>query len=128
MFAPARRRLAGLTLLAAALAGCSAVPSSRLQQCRNRSQALQAETARLKDEALRLRSRNRELARRAVEDADRLRTLEDTQAQLERSVLDYQRERDELTAAFEQFERELRAAAADGPTSLAGREPDARDR
>lgn len=115
MVAPHVRRLGPLALLSAVLAGCSGVPSSRLEQCRNRSLALQAETSRLKDESLKLRSRNRELARRAVEDSERMRTLEEAQAQLEQSVVAYQQERDELAASFERLERALRAAADPPP-------------
>jgi hypothetical protein len=116
MFARGLRRVGPLApLLAVVLAGCSGVHSSRLEACRNRSQALQVETARLKDEALRLRSQNRELARRAVEDAARLQTLEESQAQLQQSVVAYQKERDELAAAFARLQGALRAAAADSP-------------
>jgi hypothetical protein len=105
----------GLTaLLPAVLVGCSGVPTSRLEECRNRSQALQAEAARLKDESLRLRSRNRELARRAVEDAERIQGLRDANDQLRRSVVAYQDERDELAASFDRLQVELRAAA-EGP-------------
>jgi predicted nuclease with TOPRIM domain len=105
-----------LVLLAAAAGGCQGwPPSRRLQECRNRSHALQAELAQLKDESLRLRTRNRELARQAVEDAERLQTLEAERSELNRGALALQREREELAEAFVQLRQQLQAAA-DGPT------------
>ena len=71
--------------------------------------------AQLKDETLRLRSRNRELTRQAVEDAERLQTLEAERAELTRSALALQREREELAEAFAQLRQQVQAAA-DGPT------------
>ena len=67
-------------------AGCSFVPTSRLDDCHKLSQTLQSENSRLKDLALKYRSQNRDLTQRAVDDADRLRKQDEAMARLEQSV------------------------------------------
>lgn len=102
---------AGAILTIAICAGCEGLPRAQLRQCHQRSQALQAEMAQLKEESLQLRSRNQELARRALDDARRIRSLEQEQTQLGQSLSNYQKERDELAAAFDQLQQQIRAAA-----------------
>lgn len=111
---------AGLTPVLACLAlGCGALPHSQLAECRQRSQALQAEATQLKNEALGLRDRNRELAQRAIEDAHQIHTLKQSNSRLEKSLLAYQEERNRLVEAFEQLQNQIRTAAATSPP-LAG--------
>jgi chemotaxis protein MotB len=109
-------RIAVLATLASSVVGCAIVPRSKLDDCHLRAQALQAETARLKDEALSLRNQNRDLNQRAVDDAHLVRDLEQTNDRLERSVMAYQAERETLNEAFEQLKRQVQLAA-DPPTT-----------
>jgi hypothetical protein len=104
------------------MAGCGNLPRERLADCQNRSQLLQAEASRLKDDSTQLRGKNRELAQRAVEDARRLRGLEEANRRLEKSVVAYQDERDAVQSAFDDLKREL-IAAADTDTRTAGADP-----
>jgi outer membrane protein OmpA-like peptidoglycan-associated protein len=107
---------ASMTPVLACLAlGCGTLPHSQLAECHNRSQALQAEADQLKNEALGLRDRNRELAQRALEDAHRIHALEQSNTKLERSILAYQEERNRLVEAFEQLQSQIRTAAVTGP-------------
>jgi hypothetical protein len=124
---PRPARFWPLSLLAALLplaGGCGNLPRQQLAQCQNRSQLLQAEASRLRDDATQLRSKNRELAQRAVEDARRLRGLEEANRRLEKSVIAYQDERDQVQNAFNELKREL-IAAADSDTRRAANTPDA---
>jgi predicted nuclease with TOPRIM domain len=109
-----RRKLGPLlAILFLSAAGCHGLPSARrLEECRNRAQALQAEMAQLKDETLRLRSRNRELARQAVEDAERLQALDDERSELRRGALALQREREELAESYAQLRQQIQTAAS----------------
>lgn len=92
-------------------AGCSLVPTSRLDDCHKLSQTLQTENSRLKDLALKHRSQNRDLTQRAVDDADRLRKQDEAIARLEQSVQAYQDEREQMAAAFERIKGKIQAAA-----------------
>src|SRR5262245_10626625 len=96
-----RRRLwlwpAGL--LALAISGCAATPSSRLADARAQIVALREENARWRDQVAALKARNRDIAERAVEDARRIAALEEANGRLEQSIGGYQQERDELHAA-----------------------------
>jgi hypothetical protein len=69
----------------------------------------------LRDETTQLRGKNRDLTARAIDDARRIGTLEQSNQQLERSVLVYQEERDRLVEAFESLQKQIRSAAVDGP-------------
>src|SRR5262245_32889008 len=69
-------------LLAGLLAGCAMVPESRLADCRQRTQALETESSQLKDELFGLRNQNRDLSQRAVDDARRLKDLEEANQRL----------------------------------------------
>lgn len=118
---PRASRCLALSALALLAAGCQGWPSARrLEECRNRSHALQAEMAQLKDETLQLRQRNRELARRAVEDQDRIQALESGGSETQRSALALQREREELAQAFAELRQQVQAASS--PPVRAGRE------
>jgi predicted RNase H-like nuclease (RuvC/YqgF family) len=112
--------------LAGLLAGCSFVPKSRLEDSRLRVQALQAENARLKDQALALRNQNRDLTQRALDDAHRQRALEEANARLEHNLAVYQDEREQMIAAFESLRQEIQAAAETEAT--ASRRPRSIDR
>lgn len=117
-------RAALLGALAALWAGCQALPSQRLRECHQRCQVVQAELAQHKDETLRLRTRNQELAQRAVDDERRVRVAEDARAKLEASLLAYQRERDQMREAFDGLQRQIRSAALEPPTrAAANRDP-----
>lgn len=104
--------------LAAVGPGCGLVPKERLEECHRLSRSLQAETAQLKDQTLTLRAHNQDLAQRAIDDAQRIRELDEANQRLERSVLAYQAERDKLSAAFELFKSQLTAAVDHVPTAL----------
>jgi chemotaxis protein MotB len=92
-------------------AGCSFVPTSRLDDCHKLSQTLQSENSRLKDLALKYRSQNRDLTQRAVDDADRLRKQDEAIARLEQSVQAYQDEREQMAAALERIKGQVQASA-----------------
>lgn len=119
-----RRLAAGLATLVGGslLAGCSFVPEKKYEDSRLRIQALQGENEQLRDVLLNVRSQNRDMALRAVEDARRLRAQEEAIRRLERSVLAYQDDRDEMIALLEELKAELRpggrvTAAADDSRS-----------
>jgi hypothetical protein len=82
-----------------------------LTQIQGQYATLQADTSKLKDEALALRSRNRELTRRAVEDARRVRDLEVANEQLTRSIAGYQKERDAMADSFERIKQSVQLAS-----------------
>ncbi len=102
-----------------ALAGCALVPRSQLDECHRASRGLEVETARLKDSALTLRNQNRDLSQRAVDDAQRLAALEESNQALERSVVAYQKDRDRIAATFERLKSQLQDAS---PPRQAGRD------
>jgi hypothetical protein len=81
----------------------------QLDECHRLSQTLRSENAGLKDQMLALRSQNQDFSERAVDDARRLATLEQTNRRLETSVQAYQDERTRLESAY----KELRASLPD---------------
>jgi len=85
-------------------------------------QTLRAENAQIKDQMLSQRSLNRDYSERAVDDARRLAQQEEAIERLERSVLAYQRERDDLETAF----RELRDSLPDAVRSALSSRSDVR--
>lgn len=119
MAKPARAiYLAAWLSLTALSGGCGLVPKERLEECHRLTQSLQAETAQLKDQTLTLRAHNQDLAQRAIDDARRIRELDEANQRLERSVLAYQAERDKLSEAFESFKSQLTASVDHVPTAL----------
>src|SRR4051812_36176541 len=74
----------GPILLACAASGCAAVPRGQIEDCRQQTLALHAELSQTKDLAANLRTQNREMAARSVEDARRLAALEESNERLER--------------------------------------------
>ena len=109
---PAKRRwvATGVGLCGLGLAGCSFVPTSRLDECHRLSQTLQTENNRLKDTTLSLRSQNQDLNQRAVDEARRLRVQEEEIQRLVQSVSAYQEDRDQLAAAFERIKSQIRTS------------------
>lgn len=95
---------AALALLAgpgiAPLPGCGFVPRSRLDDAARLVQGLRTENAQLKDANLGLKTQNQDLAQRAVDDARAIEALEATNAQYERSIAEYQDDRQRMRAAF----------------------------
>jgi len=119
MVKPARPlRIAALMGTAVLAAGCSLVPKERLDECHKLSQSLQAETAQLKDVTLKLRATNQDLAERALDDAHRIQALDETNQRLEQSVLAYQQERDQLSAAFDQIKRQIASSVDRSPAAM----------
>jgi ElaB/YqjD/DUF883 family membrane-anchored ribosome-binding protein len=96
-----------------------------LEDCRTRAQALQAENQQLRDVALDLRSQNRDLVQRSVDDARKLTALEEANRHLERSVADYQDEREQYLALIDQIRSQVRTAALAPPTTAMVRQLDA---
>jgi outer membrane protein OmpA-like peptidoglycan-associated protein len=122
MVEPARALRMTVTLAMAALvSGCAFVPKERLDDCHKQCQSLQLETSQLKDVVLTLRSTNQDLTHRSVEDAQHLKTLDEQNQQLERSVLAYQDQRDQLVSAFEQFRNQLAASSDKFPSAMLDR-------
>ena len=113
----------GLLLAFGVAQGCSSVPQSRLDDCRKLAQTVQADNDRLKDSALRLRAEHRDLAERSAADSDRVRALAEDNARLERSVQEYQGDRERLVAEFNRVTQQARAVALAGgiPTALLDR-------
>ena len=103
------RAAVGAAWVALMGAGCAMVPKSKLDDCHRESQAVQIETSQLKDAAVRLRDQNRDYAQRAVDDARRLRTLEEANARLEASVLAYQEDVRRMEAAVDRISRTVQA-------------------
>ncbi|MDB5350879.1 MAG: flagellar motor protein [Planctomycetota bacterium] len=103
-------RGAGVIALGVALAGCASVPRGQMEDCRQQSLALQAELSQTKDLAARLRTQNRDMAARSVEDARRLTALEETNDRLERSITAYQDERNQYAAALDQIKSQVLAS------------------
>jgi chemotaxis protein MotB len=100
----------GVGLCGLGLAGCSFVPTSRLDECHRLSQTLQAENNRLKDTTISLRSQNQDLNQRAVDDARRHRVQEEEIQRLVQSVSAYQGDRDKLAVAFERLKSQIRSS------------------
>jgi uncharacterized transporter YbjL len=90
--------------------GCAFVPEKKYEDSRLQIQALRAENEQLRDVVLNVRSQNRDLSLRAVEDARRLRAQEAAIRRLERSVQAYQEDRDAMIALLDQINAELRGA------------------
>lgn len=117
---PRRGRLALAAILVAPwwLSGCAvAVPRGRLEDCRTRVQALNSENQQLRDVALDVRSQNRDLVQRSVDDARKLRGLEEANGRYERSIAEYQDEREQLLALIDQIRGQVRTAALAPPTT-----------
>ncbi len=111
--------MAALALSAIALVapGCGLVPKSRLEDARHRVQALSLEVSQLQDVVVNVRAQNRDLARRSLDDARRLRAQDEALARLERAVADYQRERTEILSLLDQIRGQVRTAALEPPTT-----------
>ena len=114
-FRPLRRRRFAMALALAPLLalGCAAAPRGQLDEARGQIVALRTELAQSKDVGAKLRTQNRDISARAVEDSRRLAILEETNDRLEQSVAAYQKERDEYAAALDQINREVASAASD---------------
>lgn len=118
-----------LIVAASLAAGCGFVPVSRFNECQNLARGLQSEVAQLKSSELTLRSRNAELVRREREGETARKAQVDRVRELERAVLTYQSERDEMAKAFDELRAEWErsaTAASSTPrmTSRPGRGPD----
>jgi hypothetical protein len=106
---PHYARAAGLILGALALttSGCRLAPREQVEECHRLSVVLRSENARLKDQVQALRSQNRDLSERAVDDGRTITQLEETNRQLETSVQAYQDERSQLESAYRAFRASL---------------------
>lgn len=100
-------RMAHLLLLLPTLGGCSVTSRQQLADCRQRVATLQTESDQLRNETLTLRNRNRDLAQRAVEDARRLRDVEEDNRRLETSIASFQEDRRAVTEAFQQLQQQV---------------------
>ena len=98
--------------------GCGIVPKARLDESRQANQTLRADNARLKDVALDLQSRNQDLSDRAVEDARRLVVQDEALERLERSVVAYQADRDQIEKSFAAIKRQIQRDAESSVGSL----------
>jgi DNA repair ATPase RecN len=119
MIRPTSSKLAALLVscaLASIASGCASVPSSEMEVCRKQNQALQAQLAQTKDLAARLRTQNRDMAARAVEDARRLAEVEQSNDHLEKSIATYQEERDQYAAALDEIRRDVAAGTSRSTT------------
>jgi chromosome segregation ATPase len=110
---PFRVRRLALALAPALVVGCATAPHAQLEESRGQIVALRAELAQAKDVGAKLRTQNRDISARAVEDSRRLAILEETNERLGRSVAAYQKERDEYAAALDQINREVASAASE---------------
>lgn len=103
------------------ISGCASVPRSQMEESRQQVVSLRAELAQTKDLAAKLRTQNREIAARAVEDARRIATLEDSNQALEDSVLAYQDEREKYAESLRAIQSGVLAAgAANRPSAMVG--------
>ena len=109
---PRARRLAALgAWLAVAPFGCAVVPRTRLDDAQKLVLGLRGENAQLKDTNLGLKVQNQDLAQRAVDDAEAIRALEAANTQYERSIAEYQDDRERMRAAFGELKDRVRATA-----------------
>lgn len=120
--------LALVALSALAAPGCSPFGTrQRLDESRRMIQTLRAENALIKDQLLSYQDQNRDYSERAVDDARRLAKQDDAIERLERSALAYQRDRDNLEAAFRELRDNLpdavRAALSTGSSIRAETPP-----
>ena len=121
-----RSRTRGLALAIAPILaiGCASVPRTDLDTARSQVRALRSELAEAKDSTARLRSQNRDMAARAVEDYRRLTELEDSNTHLEKSVAAYQQERNEYASALDQI-RQAVVASGETRRTAGGSDPSA---
>jgi hypothetical protein len=112
-----RPALLGLVALACAPVGCATVSRNRLDDCRLRLQAVQAENEQLRDVALNVRNQNRDLSLRAVEDSRRLRAQDEAIARLEKSVMAYQEDRERTALLLDQLRTQVKTAASTTPVT-----------
>jgi chemotaxis protein MotB len=99
--------LGGLGAATLATAGCGFVPEGRLGECHKMSRTLQAENARLRDQALTFRNQNQELTLRAVDDGRQIQELEEANAHYEQSVMAYQKDIARLSSAVDRFKNQV---------------------
>ncbi len=109
----ALRRVAMLGPIALASVGCASVPRGQVEEARGQVLALRTELAQTKDVAAKLRTQNREISARAVEDSRRLTSLEESNERLEQSVASYQQEREQYAAALDRIKREIASASSE---------------
>lgn len=110
MVAPPRlRRMTWVLVLGCSvlLTGCL-VPKSRLDECHKLSQTLQARNSQLNDSVVSLRSQNQDLVERAGDDARQVQMQAEAIERLERSVVAYQKEREQLARSFDELKRQVR--------------------
>ncbi len=89
------------------LTGC-VVPKSSLDECHKLSQTLQARNSQLKDSVVSLRSQNQDLVERAGDDARQIQIQAEAIERLERSVVAYQKEREQLARSFDELKDRVR--------------------
>jgi outer membrane protein OmpA-like peptidoglycan-associated protein len=104
-------------LLLAAVPGCSLVPRSRLDDAAKVTRALRTENDQLRDQALRLKGQNDDLAERSLADSRRVAALEQSVDRLETSVQGYIDEREALVDKFQRFRRLAQSSAEATPSS-----------
>jgi septal ring factor EnvC (AmiA/AmiB activator) len=91
--------------------GCAMAQKSRLDQAEKLVQSLRAENAQLKDTSVTLKVQNQDLAQRAVDDANAIKALEVANDQYEQSIQGYQNEREQLRAAFNALQGQVRTTS-----------------
>ena len=102
--------------------GCGLVSQRRLDDSRVRIQALQTENEQLRDVVLNVRSQNKEMAARALDENRRVRALEEANQRLERSILAYQDEAKQTAALLDSLKAQVRIAATASDSRLMLRE------
>ncbi len=106
-----------LAVVLGTVSGCAWVPRGRIDDCRQRAQVLQTENQQLRDVLVRVRQDNKDLAQRSLDDSRRLRAQDEAIRRYERSIADYQDERDQLHALLDQIRGQVRTAALAPPTT-----------
>ena len=117
-----RALLVVLCVFVASATGCGLVPRSRVDECHRVAQTLRADNHRLEDVALDLRAQNQDLTHRAIDDARRIAIQDEAVDRLEKSVLGYQAEREEITRELEVLARQVRRLATRNPVTLDSRQ------
>ena len=107
----ARLALAVLTMSNIGI-GCALAPKSQLEDARKRVQSLQADNQRLREVALNIRGRNRELAQRAIDDARLLQAREDAVREYETSLAAARADREELLGLVDEIRTQVRSASS----------------
>ncbi len=106
-----RAKRAMLGVLLPALVGCAVVPRNKLEETQSANRELRTALAEAKDSVARLKTQNRDLAARSIEESRRNLALEEANERFERDIMTYQEEREQYAAALDQIKNQVLASS-----------------